>query len=129
MSDPVPPELEELLTGDPLVAYLATSHEDRPHVAPLWFRYETGTVEVMTTGRKLANLRRNPKASLAVQAGPSTDPDWTATLRGTAHVVDDEAEARAANRWINRRYGASEDAWSGNTLVRIEVGSATFRRY
>jgi len=129
MSDPVPPELEELLTGDPLVAYLATSHDDRPHVAPVWFRYEDGTVEVMTVGRKLTNLRRNPRASLALQAGSAGDPEWTATLWGTATVVDDESEAREANRRINRRYGTDPDAWSENTLVRIAVGSASFRDY
>ena len=64
----------------------------------------------MTTGRKLANVRENPRVSLAVQSGDAGDPDWTVTLLGTAEVVED-------------------DAWSGNTLVRIDLGSASVRTY
>jgi nitroimidazol reductase NimA-like FMN-containing flavoprotein (pyridoxamine 5'-phosphate oxidase superfamily) len=129
VAETVPPEIEELLTGDPLAAYLATSSDDRPHVAPVWYRYEDGTVEVLTTGRKLANLRANPRVSLAVQRGPAASPEWTVTLLGTATVVEDEAATRDANRRINRKYGADDDAWSGNTLVRIDVGSASYRTY
>ena len=129
MSDAVPADLEELLDGDAVVAHLATSTDDRPHVAPVWFRYDDGAVEVMTTGRKLANLRENPRVALSVHRGPADDPDWTATLFGTATVVDDGATAREANRRINLKYGAEEDDWAGNTLVRIEIGSASLRRY
>ena len=129
MSDAVPADLEELLDGDAVVAHLATSTDDRPHVAPVWFRYDDGAVEVMTTGRKLANLRENPRVALSVHRGPAADPEWTATLFGTATVVDDEAAARDANRRINLKYGADEDDWAGNTLVRVAVGSASFRRY
>ena len=129
MSDAVPADLKELLDGEAVVAHLATSADDRPHVAPVWFRYDDGTVEVMTTGRKLANLRENPRVALSVHRGPADDPEWTATLFGTAAVVDDEAATREANRRINLKYGADEDDWADNTLVHIEVGSASFRRY
>ena len=129
MSDAVPADLEELLDGEAVVAHLATSTDDRPHVAPVWFRYDDGTVEVMTTGRKLANLRENPRVALSVHRGPAGDPDWTATLFGTATVIDDEATAREANRRINLKYGAEEDDWADNTLVRVAVGSASLRRY
>ena len=129
MSERVPPAVEELLTSEPLTAYLATSSEDRPHVAPLWYRYEDGTVELMTTGRKLENVRSNPRASLAVQKAAAGIPEWTVTLLGTAEVIEDEAANRAANRRINRKYGVEPDAWSGNTLVRVDVGSASYRTY
>jgi nitroimidazol reductase NimA-like FMN-containing flavoprotein (pyridoxamine 5'-phosphate oxidase superfamily) len=129
VSERVPPAVEELLTSEPLTAYLATSSEDRPHVAPLWYRYEDGTVELMTTGRKLENVRSNPRASLAVQKAAAGIPEWTVTLLGTAEVVEDEAANRAANRRINRKYGVEPDAWSGNTLVRVDVGSASYRTY
>jgi nitroimidazol reductase NimA-like FMN-containing flavoprotein (pyridoxamine 5'-phosphate oxidase superfamily) len=129
VSERVPPAVEELLTSEPLTAYLATSSEDRPHVAPLWYRYEDGTVELMTTGRKLENVRSNPRASLAVQKAAAGIPEWTVTLLGTAEVIEDEAANRAANRRINRKYGVEPDAWSGNTLVRVDVGSASYRTY
>jgi nitroimidazol reductase NimA-like FMN-containing flavoprotein (pyridoxamine 5'-phosphate oxidase superfamily) len=129
MRDAVPPEVERLLQREPLLAHLATAVDDRPHVAPVWFRYEDGTVELMTTGRKLANLRENPRVALSVAKGQGADAEWTVTLRGTATVVDDEAEAREANRRINRRYGVGDEAWDGNTLVRVRVGSTSHRTY
>jgi nitroimidazol reductase NimA-like FMN-containing flavoprotein (pyridoxamine 5'-phosphate oxidase superfamily) len=128
VSERVPREVEELLRSE-LAAYIATSREDRPHVAPVWYRYEDGTVEVMTTGRKLENLRANPRVSLAVQKADAGIPEWTVTLLGTAEVVEDEDANREANRRINRKYGVEPDAWEGNTLVRIDVGSASYRTY
>jgi nitroimidazol reductase NimA-like FMN-containing flavoprotein (pyridoxamine 5'-phosphate oxidase superfamily) len=129
VTEGVPTEAEELLTGEPLTAYLATSREDRPHVAPVWYRYGDGTVEVMTTGRKLENLRANPRVSLAVQKADAGVPEWTVTLLGTAEVVADEGKSREANRRINRKYGAEPDDWAGNTLVRVDVGSVSYRTY
>jgi nitroimidazol reductase NimA-like FMN-containing flavoprotein (pyridoxamine 5'-phosphate oxidase superfamily) len=129
VADSVPSEVEELLTSEPLTAYLATSRGDRPHVAPVWYRYEDGTVELMTTGRKLENVRANPRVSLAVQKAEAGIPEWTVTLFGTARVVEDGAANRTANRRINRKYGVETDAWEGNSLVRVDVGSASYRTY
>jgi len=129
MSD-VSERVEELLTGEPVTAHLATCSDDRPHVAPVWFRYEDGVVELVTGGRKLRDIRENPYVSLSVERSTAGDPEWTVTLRGTATVVEDVADYREANRRINRRYGAPEDAWLGeNTLVRVDVGSASSRTY
>ena len=130
MTDTVPPEAERLLTGEPVTAHLATCADGRPHVAPLWFHYADGVVELVTTGRKLANVRENPRVSLSIQKAEGGVPEWTVTLLGTATVVDDEVATREANRRINRRYGVPEDAWEDeNTLVRIDVGSASYRTY
>jgi nitroimidazol reductase NimA-like FMN-containing flavoprotein (pyridoxamine 5'-phosphate oxidase superfamily) len=126
----VPQRVEEFLTGDPETAHLATCNDGRPHVAPVWFRYESGVVEIVTAGKKLADIRANPYVSLSVERSTLGDPEWMVTLRGTAKVVDDETQYREANRRINQRYGAPEDAWLGeNTLVRIDVGSASYRTY
>lgn len=129
MADDVSPEVEELLTGDPVVAHLATCVDGHPHSAPLWFRYEDGMIEVLTTGRKLANVRENPRVSISMERDREGIPEWMVTIQGTATVVDDEDEIEAANRRINRRYGAEEDAWSENVLVRIDVGSVAYRTY
>lgn len=124
----VPDEAERLLTSEPLAAHLATSVDDRPHVAPLWYRYAgDDVVEIMTTGQKLANVRRNPRVALAVTKTVDGHPEWQVVVRGTATVVDDEETARDANRKLNRKYGAPEDAWEDNTLVRIDVGSTSYR--
>jgi len=124
----VPEEAERLLGSEPLEAQLATSVDDRPHVAPLWFRYAgDDVVEIMTTGQKLANVRRNPRVALAVSKSVDGHPEWQVVMRGTATVVEDEATAREANRKLNQKYGAEPDAWAENTLVRIDVASTNYR--
>lgn len=129
MTETLPAEAEELITGEPLVAHLGTCHGGKPHVAPLWYRYEDGVVEIMTTGRKLANVRENPRVALSIQQDEDGMPQWMVTLRGTATVVDDDERSREANRRLNRKYGVDEDSWSENTLVRIDVSSAAYRTY
>ncbi|MFP8951848.1 pyridoxamine 5'-phosphate oxidase family protein [Natrialbaceae archaeon A-arb3/5] len=125
----VPPEAEQLLEDEPLMAHLGTCLEGRPHVAPVWYRYEDGRVEIVTTGRKLVNIQENPRVALSVQAADEGDPQWMVTLLGTATVIEDEERTTAARRRINDKYGAEPDAYAENTLVRIDVGSASYRTY
>jgi len=129
MSGNVPEEAEALLTGEPLIAHLGTCHDDVPHVAPIWFAYRDGTVEIATTGRKLANVRRNPRVALSVQKDENGHPRWGMTLQGTATVIDDGAEGRAVLRRINRRYGADDDAWAENTPIRVDVTDVNYWEY
>lgn len=125
----VPPEAEELLTGEPVVAHLATSVDDKPHSAPLWYRYEDGTIEILTTGVKLDNIRKNPRVSLSMEHDTEGIPEWMVTVRGTATIVEDEDEIQAANTRINRKYGVEDEAWSENVLVRVDIGSLAYRTY
>jgi nitroimidazol reductase NimA-like FMN-containing flavoprotein (pyridoxamine 5'-phosphate oxidase superfamily) len=111
------------------MAHLATCSEGRPHVAPVWYDYADGVVEILTTGRKLANIRENPRVALSVQKDEGGQAEWIVSLLGTAEVVEDEGATRAAESRINPKYGADSDAWTGNTLVRIAVGSVSSRTY
>jgi len=129
MVEVIDPEAERLLRSEPLMAHLATCRDGRPHVAPVWYHYEEGTVEVTTTGRKLANLRANPRVALSVQKDVEGTAEWMVTLLGTATVVDDDEERDAAAARINEKYGADESAFPENVLVRIDVGSASHRVY
>ncbi|WP_232700540.1 pyridoxamine 5'-phosphate oxidase family protein [Halobacterium wangiae] len=129
MSQPVPEEVEALLTSEPLVAHLGTSHENRPHVAPLWYTYRDGSIEIVTTGRKLENIQRNPRVALSVQKDEDGRPQWGVTLQGTAEVIEDDEEGREALHRINRKYGVDEDAWSENTPVRIDVDNVKHWEY
>ena len=129
MSHNVSPEIEALLTSEPVMAHLATCSNDRPHVAPVWYHYDDGVVEILTTGQKLRNIRENPRVALSIQKDEGGQAEWMVSLLGTATVVEDEAATREAEARINPKYGADPDAWSGNVLVRIDVGSASSRRY
>jgi nitroimidazol reductase NimA-like FMN-containing flavoprotein (pyridoxamine 5'-phosphate oxidase superfamily) len=125
----VPTELAERLTADPLTAHLATCRDGRPHAAPVWYLYDEGVVRIVTTGRKLADIRANPYVSLSIEKSERGLPEWTATLRGTATLVDDREAFERVNGRINRKYGVDDDAWEENTLVRIDIGSASSRTY
>lgn len=129
VSSVVPAEAERLLTSEPVIAHLATCTDGRPHVAPVWYHYADDVVEVLTTGRKLKNVRENPRVALSIQKDEGGRTEWMVSLRGTATVVEDETATREAAARINPRYGASEDAWPENVLVRIEVGSASYEIY
>ncbi|ELZ95924.1 putative flavin-nucleotide-binding protein [Haloferax mucosum ATCC BAA-1512] len=124
-------EALELVTSEPLMAHLATCVDGRPHVAPVWFSYDAAAegIEVLTTGRKLSNIRENPRVALSVQKDIDGRAQWRVTMLGTATVVDDADKKREATRRINRRYGADESAWPENELVRISVGTATVKTY
>ena len=111
------------------MAHLATCADGRPHVAPVWYVYENGVVEITTGGRKLENIRSNPRVALSIQHDEDGEAKWMVSLLGTATVVDDDEQFRAANRRINEKYGTEPDAYAENTLVRIEVGSANYRTY
>ncbi|WP_158055819.1 pyridoxamine 5'-phosphate oxidase family protein [Halorussus halophilus] len=127
----VPPEAERLLTSEPLMAHFATCADDRPHVAPVWYHYEegAGVAEVLTGGRKLANVRENPKVAVSVQKDTAGQAEWMVTLRGTATVIEDDEERKAAAERINPKYGATADEYPENVLVRVEVGSASYQTY
>jgi len=129
MSNPVPEAAEQLLTSEPLMAHFGTCADGRPHVAPVWFHYDDGTVEVLTGGRKLANVRRNPRVAISVQKDEGGRAEWMVSLRGTATVVEDEDARREAAARINPKYDADPDEYPENVLVRVEVGSASYQTY
>jgi PPOX class probable F420-dependent enzyme len=129
MTNPVPPEAEALLTSEPLMAHFATCADGKPHVAPVWYHYGDGTLEVLTGGRKLANVRANPRVAVSVQKDEGGRAEWMVSLLGTATVVDDpEAASEAAGR-INPKYGADPGEYAENVLVRVDVGSASYQMY
>ncbi|WP_137285060.1 pyridoxamine 5'-phosphate oxidase family protein [Halorussus salinisoli] len=129
MTSAVPPEAEQLLTSEPLMAHFATCADGDPHVAPVWYHYDEGAIEVLTTGRKLANVRQNPRVAVSVQKDEGGQAQWMVTLRGTATVVEDVEERRKAAGRINPKYGAEPDEYPENVLVRMDVGSASYQTY
>lgn len=122
-------EATTLVDGARVMAHLATSVDDRPHVAPVWYRYEDGIVEIVTTGQKLSNIKRNPRVALSFQQDVDGRTEWMVTMLGTASIVDDEQATRSVTRQINQKYDAPTDAWNENVLVRIDIATATAKTY
>lgn len=104
--------IEERIAGAPLSVHLATSLEDRPHVAPVWYVYEDGSLWIVTGGKKLANLKRNRRVACSIEAADEEGVDWAVQLLGTARIVEDEARVReveAAMEEIYRDQDAGTD--------------------
>lgn len=62
------PEIEDYL-AELHVAHLVTVRPDgRPHVAPVWFLWESGRALIITGGTsvKVRNVRRNPAVALSI---------------------------------------------------------------
>lgn len=124
-------EVVRLVTSEPLMAHLATCADGRPHVAPVWYDYDEDgdIVEVLTRGRKLANLEANPRVALSIQKDVDGEAQWRVTMLGTATIVEDDEAREAAIRRINEKYTDSEEAWPEAELVRISTGTATSKTY
>ena len=148
----VPSEIEALIADAPLSAHLATTVENRPHVAPVWYGYRDGVLSVLTDGQKLANVRRNPRVAVSIEKTGENGVEWAVTLLGTATVVEDPERMAAAREHVFGKYRGSDEAEtdggerreasrttedersesSGSeqgALVEIEIGSATSQRY
>lgn len=134
----VPSEIEDLIAGVALSAHLATTVDDRPHVAPVWYGYDDGMLSVLTGGRKLANCRRNPRVAVSIEKLSEGAVEWMVAIQGTATVVEDPARMAAARERIFPKYGGyegdggedeTENEESAGALVEITIGSATVQRY
>lgn len=124
----VPTEVEELISGARLSAHVATSVDDRPHVAPVWYLYDDGVLSFVTSGRKLANLRRNPRVAVSIERSEEGRVDWSVTLLGTATVVDAEGRVGPIAERIFEKYD-SDDRYPFQPLVEVDVRTATASVY
>lgn len=134
-----PSELAATVGGEPAVAHLATAVDDRPHVAPVWYRYADGVMTVLTGGKKLRNLRSNPYVALSIQRDDGGVMEWMAAVRGTATVTEDAGAVNEAARTVYSKYlGSDVESWApvhraalssdpNVALVEVSVGSATVR--
>jgi PPOX class probable F420-dependent enzyme len=104
----MPAAVRAFLTDELRFAIASTLDPDgASHQAVVWYRLDGETVVVNSAnGRRWpANLRRDPRISLAVVDGYA----WVA-VRGTVEIVDDQAIAQADIAEMARRYHADEPA-------------------
>ena len=124
----VPDEVADLIADATVSAHVATSVDDRPHVAPVWYVYDDGVVSFVTSGKKLRNLRENPRVALSVEETGPDGVEWSATLLGTAEVVEGPETVTPVADRIYEKYDSTED-YGFQPLVRVTVRSATWQVY
>jgi nitroimidazol reductase NimA-like FMN-containing flavoprotein (pyridoxamine 5'-phosphate oxidase superfamily) len=127
----VPPEAEKLLNRGREMAHVATSRDDRPHAAPIWYYYEDDSVEFVTGGKKLENIRANPRVALSIEHSEDGHGQWHVVLFGTAEVVTEEEELWAGRTRLFRRYRdreptLEEDGEPPEALVTVDVRSVSY---
>lgn len=135
----VPSEVEALITDAPVSAHVATSVDDRPHVAPVWYGYRDNTVYFQTGGRKLENVRRNPRVALSIESAHNGDVDWNVTLLGRATIIDDPETVTWADNWIYDKYDRAKadggeyesdsTEYTNYGLIAVAVGSVSWNVY
>ncbi|RRJ28696.1 pyridoxamine 5'-phosphate oxidase family protein [Halocatena pleomorpha] len=135
----VPSAVADRIRDADLVAYLATPVNGRPHVAPVWYGYDDGVLSVLTTGKKLANIRQNPQVAVSIEQHTAENAGWMVTLLGTATVADEAARVNEAAWEIFPKYIGPDDATWPDYLqqaltddppeslveIEIEIASAT----
>ena len=137
----VSPEVEERIRNAKLMAHLATSVDNQPHVAPVWYAYDDGALSVLTSGKKLTNVQQNPRVAVSIEQNTDGDAEWMVILLGTATVHTESGRINEAAREVFSKYlGSDEEEWPENyrqsltddppnTLIEIEVASATANRF
>jgi nitroimidazol reductase NimA-like FMN-containing flavoprotein (pyridoxamine 5'-phosphate oxidase superfamily) len=124
----VPTAVEELIADTRVSAHVATSVDDRPHVAPVWYVYDDGVLSFVTSGRKLENIRRNPRVAVSIERAEEGSVEWSVTLLGTATVVEAEERVGPVADRIFEKYDSDED-YPFQPLVEVEVRTATASVY
>jgi nitroimidazol reductase NimA-like FMN-containing flavoprotein (pyridoxamine 5'-phosphate oxidase superfamily) len=132
MTTDISARIEETIRKHHGVAHLATAVDGRPHVAPVFYYYESGAVYVITGGQKLGNLRENPRVAVSLYEHVGDHPEDVrqVVILGTANLVDDWIRVKAyGDRIRGKYYGETSDEWPtrDSTLVRIDIGSISCR--
>src|ERR671936_334147 len=98
-----------ILLAERRYAVLATHDPDEViHLTPVWFMFDNDRFyfESFSGSRKIANLQRNPSASVIVDARKPGTEQWAAAA-GTAEVFSGEQSA-LVNAAIRHRYLTQE---------------------
>jgi len=88
------------------VAALATLEPDgSPLVTPMWFAHRDGGILMVSVSshRKVRNLRRDPRASLAVETGEGGDIKCV-MMQGVVEFVDEPDRRRRLAEHLLRKY-------------------------
>src|SRR5688572_11898423 len=112
-----PAELDELMTTSWNMRVATVGPGSRINVTPLWFGWAGGNIYFYCRGQKIANLRRNPTATVLVDRNERFPELQGAMFQGRATVLE-TPEAEAADphleeaRW---QMGTKYDGGHGET--------------
>ena len=120
--------VQRFLDGRRVMSLATVNPNGGPLVTPVWFVHTRDALYLysMTASRKVRNIVREPRVSVAVEHGERAADIRFVIIRGTAAVVNDDREIEAATRALLDRYGTDlRDRWgmpqmpSDRSAVRI----------
>jgi PPOX class probable F420-dependent enzyme len=107
-------------------------HDGVPIALPMWFVAIDGTICLSAPSRtkKLARLRKDPRASFLVESGERWAELKAVHLTGTVEWVDDDAETERISAALDEKYAAfrtpsssmpqaTRDHYAGRTYLRL----------
>ena len=116
--------------GSRLSVHVATTVNDRPHVAPVWFVYEDNRLWFISGGKKVENIRQNPRIALSIERYDTNGVDWGVQLLGTARIVKDADKRKRIGKQLGRKYDEEYATdGSGGELIAVDIGSSTSQWY
>jgi nitroimidazol reductase NimA-like FMN-containing flavoprotein (pyridoxamine 5'-phosphate oxidase superfamily) len=138
--------LEDILREETL-GFLGLCRNGEPYVVPLTYAYADGRIifHCARTGMKLDFLRSNPRVCFTIgreygeiirhpQGGSCNADHESVICRGTARLIEDLEERRAALNTFNRRFKSEAEAITPEAAstcmaVEIRVDQMTGRRW
>ena len=111
--------VQRFLDGRRVMSLATLNPDGAPLVTPVWFVHTRDALYLysMTVSRKVRNIVRDPRVSVAVEHGERADDIRFVIIRGTAAVVNDGREIEMAARALLDRYGTDlRDRWGMQQL-------------
>lgn len=103
-----PEQLDELMLTSWNMRIATAGPGKRINLTPLWFGWADGKIYTYCRGQKVANLRRNPNATILVDRNERFPELQGAMFQGTARVLESAEE---------------ENADDGLETVRMQMGT------
>lgn len=99
------------LNEERIVTCASLGRDGRPHLMPLWYVVRDGTVWAWTygTSQKVLNLRRDPRATLQVEAGRDVYAELRGVMIESDAVIHDDLDTVAGiGAELAARYSGAE---------------------
>lgn len=121
-----PEEADAFVDAQRTLQVASINRDGTPHLVAMWFERLDGAIAFWTYAKsqKVANLRRDPRLTVMVEAGDTYEELKGVTVYGRARLVDDPETVQRLGERIYEKY------WGpvGDDLVREGVRMQSAKR-
>lgn len=115
-------EVEDFLQERRTMSVATLGPDGHPHLVAMWYGFLDGSPAFWTYGKsqKVANLRRDPRITVLVEAGDVYEELRGVQLRGTAEIIEDNDRVFEVGRGIYQRYQDDELTEEAEERIRSQ---------